>query len=347
MQQRLNCVLDADIRTAVSQGSARGGNVPVPSSATPPQRADRGSVRTREEETESTVPRREALKPEKPRSVGRRRPPGRPRAFDHSVLRFIAAMGAAASRTVVRRFWTNRGAAASGGSRVIQALRRKGLIESVLVTPMLGGASRTVLRLTRAGYVEIGRRMGQTHVRAWASDEARDLAATWADCFSEFQADGWTVAQGPAAFDALRRCAAARYRTRSLSDTDLVFRDRVRKAPPVPMPVPVFTHAADANVWLVVRVAPDRNLRRWLDKLRPLRLFAPLPVLIVTGSSFYGDRVERDLKAWQRLRRIELSVRYAPSFMAQPNPFDAPATGQDRYLAARGIGVAALELPDI
>jgi hypothetical protein len=40
-------------------------------------------------------------------------------------------------------------------------------------------------------------------------------------------------------------------------------------------------------------------------------------------------------------------VRYAPSFMAQPNPFDAPATGQDRYLAARGIGVAALELPDI
>src|ERR1039458_4737586 len=86
---------------------------------------------------------------------------------------------------------------------------------TLFLSPMLGGASRTVLRLTRAGYVEIGRRMGQTHIRAWASDEARDLAATWADCFSEFQADGWTVAQGPAAFDALRRCAAARYRTRS------------------------------------------------------------------------------------------------------------------------------------
>src|ERR1019366_7055561 len=103
----------------------------------------------------------------------------------------------------------------------------------------------------------------------------------------------------------------------------------------------------DAKVWLVVRVAPDRSLRRWLDKLRPLRLFAPLPVLIVTGSPFHGDRVERDLRAWQRLRRIELTIRFAPLFDAQPNPAEVRATGRDRYLAAHGIGVTALELPDL
>ena len=347
LQQRLIRVLDAQCGTYVDNGSTRACDWSLPETATPTKKADRSSVEAHAAQTASDVPRREALTPKKPRSVGRRRPPGRSRGFDHAVLAFVAAMGAVAARTVVRRFWTHRGRTATYGSRVIHALHRKGLIENVAVAPMLGRASRLILRLTPNGYAAIGQSMRQAYVRAWASTESRDLAASWADAFSEWQADGWKLVQGPAAFEAVRRCAAARYRTRSLSDTDLVFRDRVRKAPPVPMPVPVFTHTADANVWLVVRVAPDRNLRRWLDKFLPLRLFAPLPVLIVSSSPMDGDRIARDLKAWQRLRRIELAVRYAPSFMAQPNPFDAPATGQDRYLAARGIGVAALELPDI
>lgn len=281
------------------------------------------------------------------RSRGRRRPPGRPRAFDHAVLRFIAAFGAVASRTVVRRFWTHTGRSATYGFRVLLSLRRQGLIESKFVTPTSGRASRTVVRLTTSGYHAIGRKLGQTHVRAWASTDHRNLAATWADVFADWQADGWNLLQGAAPFEALRATAADRYRGRSLTGIEAVMRDRVRKAPSVPMPCPVFARPATRECWLVVRVWPERNLRRWLDKLLPLRVFAPLPVLVVSGTPIDSDRLQRDLTAWQRARRVELALRWAPCFVAQPDPCEAPPTDQDRYLSAHGIGVSALPLPDI
>src|ERR1019366_8371697 len=150
----------------------------------------------RRDESASAVPREASRTPATSRSVSKRRAPGRPRAFDHAVLSFVAAMGAVAARTVVRRFWTNRGRTATYGSRVIHALHRKGLIETVAVAPMLGRASRLILHLTPNGYAAIGQSMRQGHARAWASTESRDLAASWADAFSEWQADGWKLVQG-------------------------------------------------------------------------------------------------------------------------------------------------------
>src|ERR1019366_6005762 len=343
LQQRLIRVLDAQCGTPVGNGSTRACDWSLAETATPTKKTDRSSVEAHAAQTGKTLPLVDAQTSATARSVKRRGPrPGRPRGYDHSVLVWLAAVRMAATRTTVRRFWTLAGKDPSYGFAVLARLRKDGLIDSVPLTPGTSGAGMTGTILTRSGWRAVGKRepvgghsprLSSQHSNAWCA---------FADCLTERQASGWDLVHGVAAFEAIRKSAAARYRGHSLTSTEQVMRDRVRKAPAVDLPVPVFIHRDTPAIWLVVHILPGRNLRGWLDRLPDLRLFAPLQLEVVCGSGFDRETVERDIGRWARARKVEAALHWPALPNAHPDPISELATGQDLYQRYLGKSVFSL-----
>lgn len=279
-------------------------------------------------------------------------PPRRPykqrfQQFDVPVLQTIAAAGLIPSWTLIARLWNYEGVHPGHAWRVLSRLTKAGLLYQHKLRPEEGQRSPRILELTTKGYVEVGVEPPRTS--HWTRPEAvRWYLAARAETLTVRTAEGWRLATGLAAFEALRASSLARRRTEAQNWMTRQEFERVERAPVRPLPTHVLWHAADQASRLLLPVVRGRNIRRLLRAIPDIRLFGPLTFELVVGEPDRVADARRVLEDWAARTGYRIETTTVRPFVRRKHPAaDLVAEGGLRAVhgipaALSGRGVADL-----
>lgn len=274
------------------------------------------------------------------------------RQFDLPVLRTVAAAGLIPSWTLIARLWNYEGIHPGHAWRVLSRLSKAGFMHQHKLRPADGQRSPRILELTTVGYEEAG--VEPPRVSHWLRPEAvRWYLAARAETLTVRAAEGWRLATGPAAFEALRASSLARRRTEAQNWMTLQEFERVERAPVRPLPTHVLWHAADQASRLLLPVARGRNIRRLLRALPDIRLFGPLTFELVNGEPDRVADARTVLEDWAARTGYRIETTTVRPFVRREHPATdfvsegslRAAHGVPEALSGRGVAdlVAAWE----
>jgi hypothetical protein len=269
--------------------------------------------------------------------------PRRRRGLDDlPILIALAHFHAATVRTICYRFYVHAGRDPRSGLRNIRRLVLDGLVDSTPLMPYLGGASQRVLRLTDAGWSELGLRVPRRDAHRAAHDRVwRSYWCQRSHVLTARAVEGWTWCCAEESFERLRSAALLRLRGRALTELQRAFQIRIPKAPPQLMKLDALAHTG-GGVRLLLPVRDGLRTSGLLKHLPPLALFGPIEFELVCAQPGDVSDARRDISRWWKSREAPPVVHALPSFVSVPNPAMLAATTIDLYASALGKDVRGL-----
>ncbi|HEX7071400.1 MAG TPA: hypothetical protein VF190_11365 [Rhodothermales bacterium] len=288
--------------------------------------------RLREEEIFDQYPLFQAgrglVMPDVPSPPRRRRV--RPRGYDAAVLRYVGYYRTVTLHQVVYRFFLYDGKGPRYGFRLVADLVRRGLLAESPLDPRRGSVSRTTLAVTDAGWLALGLPKPRESKRAIV-DAVREYRLQFADMMLQREVEGWVLVPEARSFATLRAWGLAAYRGRALTDSEIVFRDRLERMPPITIPLRVLAHRATGEARLILPVRRGKSFAHTIDALPSLAIFPPLVFEMVSPDPELARKADDYLRRWAERTRHRVRTVQSPHYRERPHPARVVVPSESLY----------------